>query len=157
MKDLIIRKGGIDDLTQIKNLFFDTVKSICSTDYNNEQIGAWLRGSKDQKRWTNMVNTQVLLVATKNNEVLGFCSLANNNYVDFLFVHKNYQNLGIAKKLYSAIEDEAIRNKQEQLSADVSITAKHFFEKSGFKVIKEQTAVRDGCALTNYKMIKDLI
>ena len=35
-----------------------------------------------------------------------------------------------------------------------SITAKHFFEKRGYKVIKEQQVERKGLLLTNYIMEK---
>jgi putative acetyltransferase len=36
--------------------------------------------------------------------------------------------------------------------AEVSITAKPFFEKSGFRVVTQQTIVRNGVELINFKM-----
>ena len=43
-----------------------------------------------------------------------------------------------------------------QLSADVSITAKPFFEAKGFKVLKQQAVPIKEQILTNFKMIKNL-
>jgi putative acetyltransferase len=41
--------------------------------------------------------------------------------------------------------------------ADVSITAKPFFEKIGFKIIQEQHVKLNGIELTNYKMEKSIV
>ncbi|HBV14092.1 GNAT family N-acetyltransferase [Chryseobacterium carnipullorum] len=58
--------------------------------------------------------------------------------------------------MYTFIEQEAILRKQKILTADVSKTAKPFFEKMGFKMIREQTVDVKGIGLTNYKMEKEL-
>ena len=70
-----------------------------------------------------------------------------------MFVHKDYQGQGIA----SAVCDEpekAVNTKT--ITTHASITAKPFFERKGYKVVKEQQAVRDGIALKNYLMEKKL-
>lgn len=43
------------------------------------------------------------------------------------------------------------------LTADVSKTAKPFFEKKGFLLVKEQENLLDDVLIVNYKMRKDLI
>ncbi|WP_084085316.1 GNAT family N-acetyltransferase [Chryseobacterium sp. YR221] len=77
--------------------------------------------------------------------------------IDLLFVHKDYQHQGIAKALYTQIEQEALQQEASILNADVSKTAKPFFEKMGFKVNAEQTVHLKGVDLINYKMSKNLI
>lgn len=42
------------------------------------------------------------------------------------------------------------------ISGDISITARGFFEKNGFEVIKEQQNFRNNSCLINYKMVKKL-
>lgn len=54
------------------------------------------------------------------------------------------------------IEEEAIRQGQTELSADVSKTARLFFESVGFEVVKEQTVIRPNVELINFKMKKRL-
>ena len=58
-----------------------------------------------------------------------------NEYFDFLYVHKDYQRQGIADNLYTEIQAKAIKQGTTLLTADVSITARPFFEKKGFKII----------------------
>lgn len=44
----------------------------------------------------------------------------------------------------------------ESLSADVSITARPFFERRGFEVVTEQHPVTAGVRMTNFHMAKSL-
>ena len=70
-----------------------------------------------------------------------------------MFVHKDYQGQGIA----SAVCDEPEKAVNiKTITTHASITAKTFFERKGYKVVKEQHAVRDGIALKNYLMEKKL-
>lgn len=117
----------------------------------------WVSGIENTERWNNNLSDQYLLVAEFKNEIIGFISLKDGFYIDFLYVHKDYQSKGIAKKLYMEIEEKAISEKQLSLMAYVSITAKPFFEKIGFKIIKKQHVKLKGIELTNYKMEKSIV
>lgn len=152
----MIRKGQIEDLTELQQLFVDTIKNICKTDYNSEQINVWASSIENSQRWQDIVTKQFLIVAQDNGKIIGFCSLDNGNYIDLLYVHKDYQRQGIAHKLYADIEKEATRQDQTKLTSDVSKTARPFFESIGFKVVSEQTVMRQSVELTNFKMTKKL-
>ena len=103
-----------------------------------------------------MLLNQFVLVIQLERKILGFGALDNGKYISFLYVHRDYQHQGFAYQLYTNIEKEAIRQGQTELTSDVSKTARPFFEKVGFKVIKEQSVVRKNVELTNYKMKKKL-
>lgn len=152
----MIRKGQIEDLTELQQLFVDTIKNICKTDYNSEQINVWASSVENSQRWQDIVTKQFLIVAQDNGKIIGFCSLDNGNYIDLLYVHKDYQRQGIAHKLYADIEKEATRQGQTKLISDVSKTARPFFESIGFKEVSEQTVIRQSVELTNFKMTKEL-
>ncbi|SHK67163.1 GNAT family N-acetyltransferase [Chryseobacterium polytrichastri] len=154
---ITIRKGNKNDLAQLQQLFVDTIHFVCHKDYNQKQIEAWSSGIENKERWQQVIHHQYILVATEQDKILGFCSLDNGNYIDLLFVHKNHQHQGIALQLYTLIEQEARQQNQKYLTADVSKTAQPFFEKIGFKLIKEQIVTVKGVELTNFKMKKDLI
>ncbi|WP_394676258.1 GNAT family N-acetyltransferase [uncultured Sphingobacterium sp.] len=81
---------------------------------------------------------------------------SSGDYIDVLYVHKDFQRQGIAQKLYNALETEATKHKNTFLTADVSKTAKPFFEANGFKVIAEQIQIRTEIEIPNYNMKKDL-
>lgn len=151
-----IRKGNLQDLPEMLLLFQDTIIAICSQDYNTAQLEAWKSGSENKERWQNVMNEQDVFIAESENKIVGFCTLAQGNYIDLLFVHKDYQHLGIASKLYELIEKEALDQNPKILTADVSKTAQPFFERINFKVIQEQIVNVKGVDLINYKMEKRL-
>jgi putative acetyltransferase len=156
LTQITITKGGLDDLSELQQLFVDTISNICETDYDSKQIKAWTSSTENIRRWQDILTNQFVLVAQVKEIITGFCTLDKGNYVDLLYVHKDYQRKGIAHKLYYDIEQEAKRQLQTELTSDVSKTARVFFEKVGFQVMNEQTVIVKDVELTNYKMTKKL-
>jgi putative acetyltransferase len=137
----------------------DTITEICKADYDIGQIEAWTFDTKNnanKQRWQTILTNQFVLIAQQDNKIVGFATLDNGNYIDLFYVHKDYQRQGIANKLYADIEIEAKRQQQKVLTADVSKTARPFFEKQQFEVVKEQVVTIKKVNLTNYKMSKRL-
>lgn len=64
--------------------------------------------------------------------------------------------MGVAGSLVSRLEEEAMKFNLPEIDTEASITAKPFFERQGYIVVKEQTVEIRGVKLTNYKMIKRL-
>lgn len=154
--ELSIRHARRSDLKEMQELFVNTITTICSEDYSAEQIKVWTSSIENKQRWTDKLTSQHFLIAELDHKIVGYASLEHNDYVDFLYVHKDYQRQGIADRLYSEIEKEAIRRKSTVLNSDVSETARGFFEKKGFKTITPQTRILQDVALINYKMTKTL-
>jgi putative acetyltransferase len=152
----IVKKGKINDLTELQKLFVTTITSICASDYNKQQIEVWASSVANKQRWDEMITKQFILIAQDTNKIVGFATLDNGNYLDFLYVHKDHQRQGIAQRLLHDIEAEARRLKQPVLTSDVSKTAKPFFEKKGYKTLEEKTNIIQGVEIINYKMIKKL-
>lgn len=153
---LTLRKGILKDLQEILILFSGTIETVCANDYNNEQIVAWISSVNNTGRWHRLIENQYFIVAVLNQKIVGFASLAHGDYIDVLYVHKDFQRQGIAQQLYNALETEATTHKNTILTADVSKTAKPFFEANGFKVIAEQIQIRTEVEIPNYNMKKDL-
>lgn len=157
MSNIIFREGNANDLPALKQLFFDTISWVCNKDYSDEQIEVWRNSVKNEERWNGIIQQQYVLIAEKDDVLLGFIALENKNYLDFLYVNKDFQGQKIALQLYQRIEERALTLDQGSLSSDVSITARPFFEKMGFRVVKEQIQKREGVSLMNYKMKKELL
>jgi putative acetyltransferase len=151
-----IRRVKHGDLNEMQKMFVDTISTICIDDYSPEQIDVWISLVENTQGWIDKLTSQYFLVAELNNKIVGYASLENNNYLDFLYVHKDYQRQGVADKLYSDIEKEAIYRNATVLSSDVSKTARNFFEKKSFKTIATQTKIIKGVEIINYKMTKTL-
>ncbi len=156
MENIVLRKAEINDLEALKQLFFETVSTICSADYDALQIKVWSDGIKNENRWNAIIMNQVVIIAQQNEKIVGFITLDNNS-IDLLYVHKDHQRLGVAFELYKTIEQFAKQQGQKELESDVSITAKPFFEKMGFEIVNEQTVLLQGIELSNFKMAKQLV
>ena len=96
----VIRKGQLADLAELQMLFLDSITEICKADYSDDQIEAWTsdtKSNKDRQRWVDILTKQFVLVAQINNEIVGFVTLDNGNYIDLLYVHKNHQGKELLK------------------------------------------------------------
>ena len=151
-----LRQATIADLPEMKELFRGTIMEVCAAEYDAAQRAVWASSSEKTERWNALINEQYVLLAVKNNVIVGFGSLLNDNYLDFMYVHKGYQRQGVADMLLTAFETEATRLKTTVITSDISKTARPFFEKKGYVVVKEQQNERGNVVLVNYKMEKEL-
>ncbi|WP_242627375.1 GNAT family N-acetyltransferase [Olivibacter jilunii] len=156
LEGIMIRKGCVSETTEMQRLFVDTIKRTCRTDYNEEQINAWVSGIENRLRWQKILEDQVVLVADYYGQIIGFCTLDKTGYIDLLYVQKDFQRIGVASKLYIEIEKEAISKGHTELISNVSLTARCFFERNGFRLIKKQIANINEIQLLYYRMSKSI-
>jgi putative acetyltransferase len=144
------------DVKEITQLFYDTIQVINSKDYPKDEIDDWSSWYKDIDKWSEKLSEQFFIVAKFDGKIIGFSSLAIDGYLDFMFVHKDFQGQGVAKSLLTELEKKASEQKNDLIYSDVSITARGFFEKHGFIVEKQQLKKSKKKELINYRMIKRL-
>lgn len=147
-----IKIAELEDLPKIQSLFVDTIENICKNEYSPEQIEAWTSSVNNIEVWEKRITEQYFITAIYKDQIVGFASLKNNDYLDLLYVHKDYQRKGIADQLYSDIENTAIKAGASSLTADVSKSAKPFFIKKGFSIQKKQKNIIQNTEIINYKM-----
>lgn len=150
--DYIIRKALFEDLSTLTSLFHQTVEKINIQDYNKTQIQVW-QEKANYSRWVQLWNSDLTFIVAETplKEIIGFASFCSSGYIHSMFVHHLYQRNGIATHLLKQIEKQCSNT---TLKSEVSITAKPFFEKAGFNVIKEQHVSLKRIKLKNYIMIK---
>ena len=148
-----IRKALPDDINELRELYYGTITTINSKDYNEEQIKAWAATSDRTEGFLKRIQEQYFFIAENNDrKIIGFASLDKTGYLDFLYVHKDFQNMGIAKRLLQKIIETAATLSITKLKTAASITAKPFFEKHHFKTIQQQTVRIRDIELINFKM-----
>ncbi len=146
---MLIRRYETSDCKELVELFYNTVHSINAKDYTEEQLNVWATGCVDLEKWNKSLLENFAVVAIENNTIVGFGDIDKSGYLDRLYVHKDYQNKGIATAICDVLEKAYDVDK---ISTHASITAKYFFEKRGYKVVKQQKVERKGVLLTNYVM-----
>lgn len=88
----------------------------------------WASCADNTARWHELLEEQhYILAEDKAGIMVGFGSINDAGYMHTLFVHKDYQGLGIASLLYQYLERYVQDKGAEKITSEVSITAKPFF------------------------------
>lgn len=148
---MVIREYQASDCKTLAELFYNTVHTVNAKDYTNEQLDVWATGTVDLEKWNQSFEEHYSLVAVDDEVIVGFGDIDKTGYLDRLYVHADYQGKGIATAICNRLE-QAVRG---SIVTHASITAKPFFEKRGFKVVKEQQVERQGISLINFIMEKN--
>ena len=148
--NLGIRRLAAQDIPEMRKLFRATVLTVNSKDYTKEEVEDWASCGDSVEHWKE------LLIGALDGQggIVGFSSMNAEGYLHSMFVHKDWQGKGVATLLLSEVEKMARRYEVHKINVEVSITARPFFEKRGYKVVKEQKARANRLWLTNYVMEK---
>ena len=154
---MTFRNAELADLHEMQTLYVEAIESICCEDYDDAQRKEWAATAQNKQRWLDVLESQFVLLAIIDQKIAGFATLKDGEYLDFFYVHKDFQKRGIAKKLLQKMEQKAIELKSDVIWSDISITAKPFFEKNDFLVIAKQSHTRNDVILINFRMRKQLM
>lgn len=154
-----LRRLQEKDATECAKLFYDTIHSVNSRDYTEEQLMAWAPKVTDTviEHFRCFLLKNISYVVEKDGRIVGFSDLDHSGYYNCLYVHKDFQGQGIASMLYQQLEQEALKLGLRELTTEASITAKQFFLTHGFRLIQEQEKLHNGVLIKNYIMKKALI
>lgn len=147
---MLIREYEPSDCKELAALFYDTVHRINAKDYTKEQLDVWATGYIDLEKWNRSFQEHFSIVAVDEQLITGFGDIDSTGYLDRLYVHGDYQGRGIATNICNCLEQAVLGD----IVTHASITARPFFEKRGYRVVKEQQVERQGILLTNFVMIK---
>ncbi|MDO5544700.1 MAG: GNAT family N-acetyltransferase [Eubacteriales bacterium] len=149
---MILRDYKPSDCAELAQLFCDTVHTVNARDYSREQLDAWATGKVDLEAWNESFQAHHTVVAEVDGVLTGFGDMDETGYLDRLYVHKDHQRQGVATAICDALEQNA---KAAEFTTHASITARPFFEKRGYTVVREQQVERRGVWLTNFVMKKE--
>lgn len=152
-----IRKYIETDTDSLIDLFYNTILNVNIRDYAAEQVKVWANRKDNLAKNKDFFRDLYTLVAIDNDIIVGYGNISDSGYLDHLFVHKDYQGRGIATMLVDELEKYAIAQNIENIEVHSSITARVFFEKRGYRAIKEQQVTLENVQLTNYLMRKKLL
>lgn len=160
---LILRPYGTGDAAATLEVFREAVAVTAAADYTPRQITAWLGDAAREREtpefldlWDRARRAATTVVAEVAGQVVGFAGLTGSGHVDMLFVGPRHGGRGVATSLLDDLLRTAQRRGAAEATAEVSLTARPFFEASGFRIAAEQHPVRDGIRLTNHRMCRPL-
>ncbi len=137
-------------------LFTDTVHKVNARDYSLEQVNAWAPEQADLELWLKRLRGSITLVAEENQTIVSFGNLDPSGHIDCFYTRSEHQNKGYGSKLLLAIEQRARVLGLKKFFTESSITAKPFFLKKGFSLLKQQTVTVRGIKMVNFIMEKEI-
>lgn len=156
LKPIRLRKAEANDLPELHSVFEKSVRNSCNKDYTDQQINAWIERASPS-RWQELFASDLQFVTaeeTNSFQLAGFTSFNRQGYLHSMFVQPQHQGKGIATLLLNYAEDFVSRNHIPSLFAEVSLTARPFFEKHGFVAEEKQLIKVNGVGMINFRMRK---
>ena len=151
-----IRRYKSGEEERLWQLYHDTTHFINGKDYTPEQCERWAPAVPNMPDWTKRLRVKNPFVAEEDGRILGFAELEDDGHIDYFYCDHQHQRRGVGGRLYQAVEREARRLRIPRLHAAVSVTAKAFFLRMGFQVVKEQRNIICGAVAPNFIMEKPL-
>lgn len=151
------RKLESKDIPEMQNLFCSTELNVNLRDYTAEEVADWASCGESLEKWETLLSKNYFVGAfNAQNIMVGFSSMNADGYLHSMFVHKDWQGRGVATQLLSEIERLARQYGATEITSEVSLTARSFFENNGYSVIKIQKRLANKLELTNFAMRKIL-
>ncbi|MGH7995040.1 MAG: GNAT family N-acetyltransferase [Opitutaceae bacterium] len=149
---LLIRPYRPSDLDGVIAIFVRAIREIAARDYNQAQVDAWAR--PDRNRWTQKRLDRPTWVAVVDQSLAGFTDLEASGHLDMMYVHPEFQRLGVATALLQSLEDTARSQGLSRIFTESSVTARPLLERRGFHVVTPQVAESGGQRFANFSMEK---
>jgi GNAT superfamily N-acetyltransferase len=152
----MIRRYRSGDSDEIARIVHDAVHRLACADYTPRQLNAWASPDVDYAYWAERCERKKPFVYESHGAIAGFIELDPDGHIDGVFVAPRYARRGYMRALMAAVKEYAAARGVVRLYAEVSITARPFFERAGFIVDTENRALRKGVWLKNYLMHCDI-
>lgn len=151
---MFIREYKSADISEMAELFYNTVHTVNKKDYTESQLNSWASGNINIEKLNNSFLANDTAILEYDNRIVGFGDMTCDGYLDHLFVHKDYQRKGIATMIVNHLEENAIKRGVVLFTTYASITARPFFENRGYTIVRENVVVIDGIEIPNFFMEK---
>lgn len=151
-----LRSYRPEDLQEIAELFYLTIRHVNIKDYSEEQVKVWSERREALLKNADFFMRLHTVVACETGKIIGYGNIDRTGYLDHLYVHKDFQGRHIASEICEYLESYAFERGVKQITVHASLTALPFFQKRGYEVLKEQQVILKGIKLKNFLMKKDI-
>jgi putative acetyltransferase len=156
IEPVAVRKFERRDAHALWLVYYDAIHQTAAGDYSPEQIEAWAPSDFPLDRFTERLILLSPFVAERNGRPVGYADIQPTGYIDHFFVSPTVVRQGVGSLLMQAIHETARASGLPMLYADVSLTARPFFQHWGFVVERPSTLSVRGLELDNFRMNKTL-
>lgn len=157
MCEFKIRGMRFTEFNQVAKLIYDSVHTLCTKEYTEEELDAWVPPSMHMPAFRNSLSHCYAIVAVYDKKIIGFMSTERDGYINRLYTHPEWINKGVAKSLLENTQNWAKKQKIPYLVLESSKSAETFYQKQGFEKVGEIRSVKNNLVFISAKMRKELI
>ena len=149
MDNFKIRIANKNDAATIHEIHTKAARITCAQSYSKAQIDAWLE-KRVPEGYYDGIDKKEMFVAEIDEQIVGF-GHAYSGVILAIFVHPNYQRIGIGKGLLDYALPIALNNSSD-LTLEATPNAFEFYKKCGFVKISDGKIIRNKTELEVIKM-----
>lgn len=154
-----LRPATEDDASRILEVIQTGISENVGGHYSSEQINGWASGFSIERIQEVIADTYSLVVQLED-AIVGFGNLvereSGEGEIDLLYVSPRQQRMGVGRLLIDALEQEAVRRRYLQITADVSLSARGLFLQMGYSIRKSYIKTHNGIEYPNMWVEKNL-
>ena len=141
------------DCPALAKLFTETVHTVCAADYTPAELDAWAPPEgPDLAAWDASFQAHCTWIAEIGGKIAGFGDIdPAAGCLDRLYVGKDFQRRGAASALCDVLERAC---PTRPIVTHASRTARGFFARRGYRLLRAQRVERRGQLLENFVMEK---
>lgn len=151
---ITIREYKESDASALWAIFYHTVRCVNIRDYSQEQVEAWAPDTFPSDIWQQKMREAQPFIAEIGNDIVGYADLQENGLINYFYCHAEHQGKGVGRCLIEHVLNVGESKGMRFFYSNVSVTARPFYEKFGFKVTQEQIVEVRGQQLINFVMEK---
>jgi putative acetyltransferase len=128
-----LRRAVADDIPQIWEVRSRAIQVGCREHYSKEDIQRWASVPLFAEFPAVVEQTEFYVIAD-TNRIAAFGSLdKSKSEISAMFVHPEFQTLGLGRRLLSTLEDIARHSTLPALSLIATLNAERFYSAAGFQ------------------------
>ncbi|MFY0692095.1 MAG: GNAT family N-acetyltransferase [Paracoccaceae bacterium] len=149
-----LRRFSDRDAKATYDIFYAAVRKGTVAHYSQYEREAWAGSQTQPENWLRRLNAQQTILAEMEGRIVGFMSMKPDGFLDLAFVLPNVMGMGVAGRIYGALEDWARENNLSTLRTHASHLLRPFLIRRGWQVVKAQTVLSNGRRIENFQMEK---
>jgi len=124
--------------------------------YSAEERRAWAPAPEPPADWERRLLATHTTVAQIRGQPVGFTSLGPDGFLDLFYVAPRWMGRGVADRLHAGLLETAHARSMPLLWTEASHLARSFLSRHGWRTTARQSVIRNGVALTNFRMERPL-
>jgi putative acetyltransferase len=150
---MIIRSMDSADAEAIHAIHGMCLKRTLLGVYTREQVDAWMTGRTPQGYIRAAEAGEAFIVAEEGGAVVGYASWQEDE-LQSLFVHPDFQRRGIGSALISACFDDAARRDATISIVKSVLGAEEFYGRHGFQIVGPGSTTKQGVIIPDTRMAR---